>query len=586
MLNGSPLNTAPLNTVGKPSSTPEPTGPVVILPPDPPGPGVPSAGYAFRWWVSVLLGGQQIAERLTGRMEIDREEGAAGVATFSLYYPPGSSVPTDLDGAKVIIDFISETGGETTQTRRYTGVAIEPRWDVVNRIMSITCSDQLQYRVEAMATEHIDSLCGGFWSADVFETVDGRSHWDYAGERLSTIPASLDISVEGELRVTGWFAGAPSWRFGPGSTIYQSVSIELAQTQSATNRVPLDFDYRYNRLWQRNDSYSWEHPGTGGLDGVGGFCHWRPQSGDLPDVSMIEQATSSAGLKLLSGAIYNRLPPSSGDPCGTGQGWTNLYPDLLLAASWTGSRRWVQPITEHYSIVLGTEKGLQDGNGQVISRQSTAFEIEDTRADKWESDEFDSGPAGATDLRDNARRNAAFECSLNRAATTIVGAHRGTTVSWQVPTPMAVGCDLVHTLELGDQVRAIGKVRRIVDEYDFAAGTAITSLAIAVMRGGGSSDQLIPPAQPFVDVAETEFSHGPLPTQLGMRNESPIYNDELDGFAGNYDNRDDDINSSLVEFPRRMTITASEIAAELRDERKVNVDLVYRIGIPDDLLEL
>jgi hypothetical protein len=519
-------------------------------------------------------------------MEIDREEGAAGVATFTLYYPPGAAVPTDLDGAKTIIDFISETGGETTQTRRYTGVAIEPRWNVVNRTMAVTCSDQLQYRIESMEIEDIDDLVGGYWSSDVFEATDGRSHWDYAGERLSTIPASLDAGVDGELRVTSWYAQAPAYVFGPGSTLYQSASVELAQAQSATNRVPLDFSYRYSRLWQRNDSYSWEHPGTGGLDGIGCFCHWRPQSTDLPDVAMIQQATSSAGLKLMVGATYNRLPPSSGDPCGTGQGWINSYPDVLLSASWTGARRWVQPITESYSIVLGTTRGLQDGNGQIISRQSAAFEVEDARADKWESDEFDSGPAGATDLIDATRRDAAFVCTLSRAATTIIGAHRGTTVSWQVPTPMAVDCDLVHTLRLDDQLRAEGKARRIVDTFDFDSGTAITTLSIAVMRGGGDSDPLAPPPPPAVDVAPVEFTHELLPTQLGMRNESPIYNDKLDGFAGNYDDRDDDINATLEEFPRRMTITAPEIAAELRDERKVAVEVVYRVGIPNDLLEL
>ncbi|TLP70817.1 hypothetical protein FEA48_23580 [Pseudomonas nitroreducens] len=586
MLNGYPLNAAPLNTPGGATTPTEPEGPVVILPPETPGPGMPAAGFAYRWGVSLLMGGQQAAARLTGRLEIDREEGAAAVATFTLYYPPGTEVPADLGGAPVFIDFISETGGQSVQARRYTGIAIEPSWDVVNRVMTITCSDNLQWRVEAMEVEAIDALVGGSWSADVFEAVDGRSRWDYAGERLSTQPASLDIGVEGDLRRTSWYAGQPAYEFGPGSTLYQTVNVELAQANSATNRVPLDVEYRYSRLWQRHDLYSWEHPGTGGLEGLGGFCHWRPQSSDLPDVDMLEQATSSAGMKTLAGAEYNRLPPSSGDPCGTGQGWTNVHPDLLLSATWTGARRWVQTITERYAIVLATEKGLGDTRGQIISRQSASLQIEDARAENWESDEFDSGEHGATDLRDIDRRDEVFAVSLSRAAVAVVGAHRGTTVTWQVPTPMGIGCDLAHTLKLSDQVRAAGKVRRIVDTYDFDAGTAITSLSIALMRGGGESDALLPPDAPEVDVPESEFTQAALASQLGMRNESPLYNDELDGFAGNYDDRDDDINPSLQEFPRRFTVTAPEIPAELRDERKVDVDLVIRIGIPNDLLVL
>ncbi|AMO73852.1 hypothetical protein [Pseudomonas citronellolis] len=588
MLGGLPLNAAALGILWAVGSEPgEPGEPGVVQPPKPPGLGVPTSGYAFRWWVSVLIGGEQVAANLTGRMQIDREEGAAGVATFSLYYPPGESVPTDLGGDAVAIDFLSETGGVTTSARRYTGVAVEPRWDAVNRVMEITCSDKLQQRIEQMQIAEIDALIGGAWSSDVFEAIEGRSRFDYATERLSTVPAALDIGVDGQMHVTSWYAQAPAFVFAEGSTLYQSVSVELAQAQSATNRVELSVDYRYSRLWERHDSYSWEHPGTGGLGGVGGFCHWRPDSSDLPDVGMIEQATSSAGMKMLTGAVYNKLPPSSGDPCGTGQGWINKFPNLVLATTWTGGRRWVQPITERYSVLVGTLVGLQGASEvQVIARQNAAFEIEDKRSEAWENDDFNTGEPGAIDLVDDLRRETAFSCTLQRAAVTVIGAHRGTTVSWQVPTPMGIGCDLVHTLELRDQVKARGKCRRIVDELDFSAGTAITTLSIAVMRGGGSSDVLSPPAKPDVDVAEVDFTHDPLPTQLGMRNESPIYNDELDGFAGNYDNRDDDINPNLEEFPRRMTITAPEIEAGLRDEREVPVAVTYQVGIPDDLLEL
>ena len=57
------------------------TGAVVIEPPKLPEPGQPFdvKGFAYQWWVSILVGGNQVAGWLTGRMEIDREEGAAAV---------------------------------------------------------------------------------------------------------------------------------------------------------------------------------------------------------------------------------------------------------------------------------------------------------------------------------------------------------------------------------------------------------------------------------------------------------------------------------------------------------------------------
>lgn len=585
-LNGAALNGTELNGAAYSSAPVLVADPVLVLPPTlpPAGSGGTLKGFAYQWWVSLLLGGEQVAARLTGSAEIDREEGAAGVATFSLYYPAGAAVPADLGGAEVRFDFISETAGETTQRRRYTGTAIEPAWDAVNRVMSITCSDQLQYRVEAMPVAAIDGLIFGHWTPDIFAAVEGRSRWDYANERLSSRPASLDASVEGQLRVTSWYATAPAVKFAPGSTMYQSIGVELAQVSSATNRVEIEVDYRYARLWQRNDSYSWEHPETAGYAGIQGFCSWRHESGELPDVPMVEQATEGAGLTMLENPVYARLP-ASGIYCDPPAGWTNTYLDLLLGAEWVGGRRWSQYITERYSIVLATAAGQLAGS-QIISRQSTALEIEDARIEAWENDAFTSGTGSIEDLPDQARRNAVLTYMMQQAVTEVVAAHRATTISWQVPTPMALDCDLVQTIELDDQgTKARGKCRRIVDSFDFDAGVALTTISVAVMRGGGESDPLTLPANPVVGAASATIEHN-LPTQLGMRNISPIYNDALDGFAGNYDQRDDDINPTLETFPRRLAITASEIPEDQRDERQVPVSAFYRVGIPNDLLEL
>lgn len=584
MFNAFPLNSRPLNSTWKrPGSSGDP---VVILPPEPIGPGAIPPGYGYRWEVFVTVGGVQVSGLLCQRMEIDREEGAAAVATFSLYYPVGADVPQDFDGQVVTIDFSSETGGVTRQERRFTGYAIEPSWDVSNRLMNFTCSDQLQYRVENMTVAEVDALTGGWWTPDMFDSPDARSRWDYALERLESRPASLDASPTGALRVTSWYATAPIARFGPGSTIYQSVSADLAKTQQSTNRVELEISYRYSRLWQRDESYSWVHPGAQGHEGVQGFCQWRPKSSDLPDVQMIEQATEGAGLKLLANASYYRLPPSSGDPCGNGQAWRNDYPDLLLGASWTGSRRWTQSVTETYSLVVACPKGLGPSGGQVVSRQSTGFEVENPQADEWESGTITGPVEGVVDLKDNARRDTVLQCAIRRAVATVVGGQRGTSINWQVPTSAALGFDLIHTLALEDQTEGTGKVRRVRDEFDFDAGSAVTTLSIALMRGGGESDLLVLPPKPAVDAPPSHVGHPSLATQLGLRNESPIYDDDLDGFAGNYDNRDDDINPDLEEFPRRMSITASEIPAELRDERKVAVSGLYKVGIPDDHLVL
>ncbi|MDF5987318.1 hypothetical protein P4131_23210 [Pseudomonas aeruginosa] len=106
MLNRGPLNSAALNSVGH-SSVP---GPEPIIP-----------GFAFRWRAIVRVGDVDVTPLLTGEIEIDREEGAAGVASFSIYLGDAPVVPADWIGRTVTIDYATETAGELSQGPKVYG---------------------------------------------------------------------------------------------------------------------------------------------------------------------------------------------------------------------------------------------------------------------------------------------------------------------------------------------------------------------------------------------------------------------------------------------------------------------------------
>src|SRR3990167_1910296 len=163
MLNGSPLNGAPLNGAAQRAA---PAPPDYIV-----------RGVGYRWRLRLLVGGVDMTAQLTGDVDVDREEGAAGVAGFALYIAPGTpGGPTDWIGKTVGLDCISTTAAVTPEARRYTGQIASPVWNPATRLLSCECSDQLQQRVEAMTVAAIDALAGGYWSADVFEATEGRSH--------------------------------------------------------------------------------------------------------------------------------------------------------------------------------------------------------------------------------------------------------------------------------------------------------------------------------------------------------------------------------------------------------------------------
>jgi hypothetical protein len=574
MLNGSPLNAQPLNGANAALD------PIYVV-----------AGQSFVWTLRLLVAGAGVTAQLTGAVEVDREEGAAGVAGFVLFLAPGSPVvPADWIGRAVSLDYISTTAGETTEVRRFTGQISSTTWDPITRLLDCECSDQLQYRVEGMTIAAIDSLVGGYWSADLFDPTVGRSHWDYALERMSTRAASLDCSPSGALRVTSWYGTQPHFVFGPGTTIYQSVELQLAELGNITNRVEIEVSYRYQRLQQLIEGYSWQHPHTGDTGGVGGFCSWRTWSTELPDTAMFEDALTGAGLTMTGQVGGYKLPLSMTDPCGDGIAWINTYDNLWLSASVTGGRRWTQSVTETYTLTLTTAEGEVIGT-QRISRDSASIEVQSTRADEWSGSLETEPHADPGDLTDEARRVAAIECLLHRGQTEIIAAHRGTTLSWSVPSSLALTIDLTHTLSLDDQgARAIGKCRRISDSFDLASGHAITTLSIAVMRGGGISEPLTVPAAPDTSLPELSGKGGSLPTQLGGRQFDPYtgfaigpYDESRMGFAGNYSVND---NEPAEHYPRRFDLEAREIPAEYRDERTATAEATYLVGIPNDLLEL
>jgi hypothetical protein len=543
-------------------------------------------GVSFVWRVSLLVGGVDLTHLLTGGLDVDREEGAAGVAGFSLLLPPGPVVPPDWTGKPVELDYISrDRDGIVTTARLYTGVLEMPAWDSTTRILSCECSDQRQERVEALTIAQINTLIPGYWSADAFEPLDGRSRWEYAEEVLSTVTASLDSSAAGVLRTTSWYATAPAFVYGPGTTLYKSVQIDLQPQGSITNTLEIEASYRYPRLYQHNVQFGWTHPQTGGAIGIGAFCNWRTWTTDLPSADMVASEVNGAGLTLIGRPGGTTLPPTMPNPCGDELPWINTYGDLFLSVTATGAQRWVQSITERYAITMTAGNLLTP----VIMREAVSFEAEDARADDWQSG-TPIGSGSLEDLSDEGRRVSFLSCLLRQGQATLVSAHRGTTMSWQTLTDLALAVDLTHTLRLDDTAQAAGKCRRIQHNLDLAAGRAVTTLSIAVMRGGGVGDVLTPPAAPDTSLPTITASGGALSTQLGGRLNNPItsfsippYEEETLGFAGNFTAKDD---LTAEDFPRRFKVRSVEIPAEYLDELQSDVAATYRVAIPNDLLEL
>lgn len=576
LINGVPLNSFALNAAGV-----SPPGGVVPVP----------APLSVLWSCRIMLGDEDVTAQVTGGIRIEREEGAAAIAEFSLYLPEAGVDVVGWTGRAVEICYRESLGAGWIEEKRFSGWLEQPSYDPRNRIVSCEATDRLQDLVEAMEIADIDALVGGVWTVDVFETTDGRSRWDYASERLASVAGSLDRSVAGALRVTPWGAQAPSKRFAAGTTIDGSLSVDIAKLSDRVNRVELTLSYRFSRLRERHQAFNWEHPDIQGWSVDNGFCIWRANSTELPTIDMVEEALNSAGYNLLAGAQFLTVP-LSGVYCDPPQAWRNDFDNLLLAADVVGGMRWTQAVTETYTLTVEAPASVAQA-GAVLRRDGGSVESELARAEDWESAAFTAPEPDAVqdaiedylvDLRETPRLELAASCLLMGARVSILSAHRANKVAWQVPTSMALGIDLIDTVLMEDRIRAQGKVFSLIDEFDLEGQTAISTITLAISRGGGTvDDPLTLPPPPDSEVTGEAPVLIQLPTQLRGRG-LMTYDDELDGFAGNYDELD--IGSPPDAFPRRHQVTAPEVPAEHRDEFTAETARTYRVLVPNDLLEL
>ncbi|MCC5809852.1 MAG: hypothetical protein JJU06_05715 [Ectothiorhodospiraceae bacterium] len=566
MLNSGPFNAQPMGGAGPGGGTPPP----VLLP-------------SGRWGVRVVLDDVDVSARVTGTVSVEAEESAARIAELQLL-PDGATV--DLSawvGLPVTVDYLQldAAGAELAAVRIFAGRVDEPIYDPVTRLVTLECTDGLQQLLEAMSVEDLEALIGGHWSEDVFGEIESR--WDFAQDLLSTIPRSVDIRPgTGEPLLQPWAAKAvPDASFS--AVVDGTLAVTLASKRERVNTVALELDYRFTRLRRRQHQFIWAWPGT--------FCVWFDNTTQLPNLPMVERAATGGSWELDGAISYNALPPSQPDPCGTGANWVNpeAWDPVLLEADWLLSYYGTQTVTERYTLTVQASDSVAV-SGEVIRRQrqsvTTEFEAEDWTERLEEMDEPAQDPLGDS-VWDQADRDQLAEAAaalLNAARTDVLAAHRRNLVSFQLPCQPAL--DLPHTVGLDAAgVTARGKIWRVNHQLDLSAGRAVTVLDVAVSRSGAGGvvpDDLVLPAPPDSDApgdppADTTI----LPTQLGGGDDTPSFDEDMDGFSGNYTVQ----TPGEETYPHRFAVSTPEIEDTARDPIEAEAVAVYAVAVPNDPLE-
>ncbi|MCP3851777.1 MAG: hypothetical protein GY694_16305, partial [Gammaproteobacteria bacterium] len=138
---------------------------------------------------------------LTGIVQIDIEEDAARIATFTLVPNSGLTDLVGWVGKSVVIKSNIDSNLKT----EFTGIIDTPNYNIETGLTAFSCTDNLQEHFETKTKDEIDTIITAYWSEASFNDSEG---WEYAQERLSTIPSSLDMDELNNIRVTVWDAKA------------------------------------------------------------------------------------------------------------------------------------------------------------------------------------------------------------------------------------------------------------------------------------------------------------------------------------------------------------------------------------------
>ncbi len=537
---------------------------------------------SLNWKIRLLLDGIDVSGNLTNTLRIEAEEGTAKIAEFSLIPHAGPISVTKWIGKSVEIFYDTHD----KEFCIFKGVVDEPIYDPTTKITTFSCTDQLQENIQRLQKLEIDELIHGHWSSIVFDLT--QDNWSYAQDRLSTIPASLDLGRENHFQLTPWQAKKnPDFRFDEDTILYQSIEVQLANRRELHNQVNISFQYRYQRLKQREIQFGYGYPLN--------FCDQINRSATLPNVDMIQQAVSGTGWLLKNNVVFEHQRGPGWVTCGdSGFGFLikeEMRRYLVREASFVLCKRFVQTVTENYQLQLQAPQSIAEF-GKIDTQENLSFEVA-CNTDKFVNIKqyqsslndaiVDSIGDFVIEAEDRNILNHAIITKLNQAKTTILKSHRNNIISFK--TPLHPLIERQHTVRLDTtNVKAQGKVKHIIHECDFNQGLSLSTISFVVSRT--ENDDLVaeleftPPAK-ITQLGEAGYPMRiSLPTHLGGKLASPEFDDLWDGYTGN-----EKIEANAKPYPERFAITAPAIE-EAQAPVEYLISQTYELNIPNELLLL
>lgn len=595
------------------------------------------------WEPIITLDGLNIpVDILTGRVLVTKQEEDNHTAEFSIILDPAVYSLYSYQGKRVIISCRTYTGVSTSTTNvLFTGVVDIPVVNVIEEKLTLMCiADRRSLFANLAAAE--SSI--GVYSETVLGV--GSDTYERISARLSTVDASLDFDSSNLYSLTSWTPKATAdFTYGSSAVYRKNPSIRIESAAKIVNLVNVTMAYSYQRCYQSEHAYVWEHPyaPTDKTTGLGGICPFLIDRPTMPTREMIRSAASGLGGGI--GDIYYGAQFKSGSYQCSGQWvqWSTKETSSLTAAitdsggaavrdssgnqlyrsvttvvadnttlytsyaSWDYYMRFNRNVRETFTLKITAPNSVTT-YGTLSSAES--YDYTSTRQyTQWETDNsYTTYPAGVTlslsnqtnsyyfdgDL-DRQTFDAAVICSVQKARTAILKSHRDTTISFQRPLTPTI--ELRHTVALtGKWMRGKGKCKRIEhhmsisDSESGAGGESYTAVQLAQYRGVGSTAEtaITAPTKPVDTPIYFEGSVG-LDNHLGV-DPSNSGSEDWTGYVGNIAIVEASpqvgvfagTNHTRTYFQESFIVTSPAVPDSFRSNKALAGSKTYNITIPTD----
>jgi len=558
------------------------------------------------WKAIITLNNVDMTVRQSGLVDVEMEEGAASVASFELLPFSGAIDPYEWIGVPVTIDYLTfNSAGDTlTNHRLFTGIVDEPIYDPATRFTRFECTDGLQEFFEQKSFAQVDAVIGGYHSDVVFGETEDR--WEYAQQRLSTQPASFDFDVYGVGRLTNWQSKAVAdLSFSAANIIHESLGLKLISRRDVVNTVNIKFGYRFGRKWLREIGGGWHYPRP--------FYQFLSDQTFLPNRDMVLNALNSGwDIKSIS---FNKLPPSGQYTNAEGGQTTWKITDelrdyLIFGASFTIAKRWLQDVTEDYTIQVtadasiakhgvvkadefySLDEDVDEEFEQVSEQASVGFSSLGDSVDTGSSfgytpPEFGGESVGDYDqIIDPISRvdvDNAIKTAIAEARTHILKTHRANAVIIQ--DLLVPSADTSKTAQVSTgEVAAKGKVKRVHHTLNTSSREALSTIELSLYQpniAGQADDAVSVPAQ--INTSPSIQTKGlSLGSHFGGRT-TEKYNPDWTGYIGNWTSAR---TFPSEWYPNEFRVDIPEIEDEARDAQEFTGASVYNTAIPQDILTI